>query len=481
MKIAHLVKNPCNPDWRVIKAAEQNAKIKGSKVQVFATQDNYSLPNETVNNVTYERLYQKFRFNTPLRKRDLEKNIFIDIFYMIILGLEVAMQKLKLIEFASPRYLSTVRAKRGCRKLFFENVLNFAPDVIHCHDLETLQTGVMIKKKIGCKVIYDAHEFELDKNPPAGPLTKILVKRHEGKNIKFADCVVTVSEEIADDLHEIYNLPEKPLVIYNVPSKPLREKMKTYNLSFFNERAAANTKISFGNLTLNNILFKRQELFSNIMSNFLNVGKEQVDNFNQIVTKRNQGPKFTDLFRFKKIGIHIGLVTVGRGIETCVKALAMMEDHALIVIGPRNNPAFLNNLINLCGSYGVRNRVFILNPLEEGLVNFIGYFDYSLVTTIPNSKSSDYSMPNKLFESALAGIPILCADTLSASKFVEKYQVGATFISDNHYDLAAKINSLCDGKLKNIKKISPKELKNFTIKNQYQELNKYIQSLSPNS
>ena len=129
-----------------------------------------------------------------------------------------------------------------------------------------------------------------------------------------------------------------------------------------------------------------------------------------------------------------------------------MEDHALIVIGPRNNPAFLNNLINLCGSYGVRNRVFILNPLEEGLVNFIGYFDYSLVTTIPNSKSSDYSMPNKLFESALAGIPILCADTLSASKFVEKYQVGATFISDNHYDLAAKINSLCDGKLKNIKR-----------------------------
>ena len=97
MKIAHLVKNPCNPDWRVIKAAEQNAKIKGSKVQVFATQDNYSLPNETVNNVTYERLYQKFRFNTPLRKRDLEKNIFIDIFYMIILGLEVAMQKLKLL------------------------------------------------------------------------------------------------------------------------------------------------------------------------------------------------------------------------------------------------------------------------------------------------------------------------------------------------------------------------------------------------
>ena len=81
MKIAHLVKNPCNPDWRVIKAAEQNAKIKNSKVQVFATQDNYSLPNETVNNVKYERLYQKFRFNTPLRKRDLEKNILIDIFW----------------------------------------------------------------------------------------------------------------------------------------------------------------------------------------------------------------------------------------------------------------------------------------------------------------------------------------------------------------------------------------------------------------
>jgi len=37
--------------------------------------------------------------------------------------------------------------------------LNQTFDIIHCHDLDTLQLGIRLKKKWGCKLVYDAHEI----------------------------------------------------------------------------------------------------------------------------------------------------------------------------------------------------------------------------------------------------------------------------------------------------------------------------------
>jgi len=39
----------------------------------------------------------------------------------------------------------------------FEHGFNF--DVVHCHDLDTLITGILLKKRFGVKLVYDAHEI----------------------------------------------------------------------------------------------------------------------------------------------------------------------------------------------------------------------------------------------------------------------------------------------------------------------------------
>jgi glycosyltransferase involved in cell wall biosynthesis len=39
------------------------------------------------------------------------------------------------------------------------NTGKFKFDVVHCHDLDTLWAGVKLKKKLGIKLIYDAHEI----------------------------------------------------------------------------------------------------------------------------------------------------------------------------------------------------------------------------------------------------------------------------------------------------------------------------------
>ena len=50
--------------------------------------------------------------------------------------------------FYTPRFWSAA-VRRG---------LALRPDVVHCHDLDTLYAGVQLKRRLGCRLVYDAHE-----------------------------------------------------------------------------------------------------------------------------------------------------------------------------------------------------------------------------------------------------------------------------------------------------------------------------------
>jgi len=84
-------------------------------------------------------------------------------------------------------------------------------DVIHCHDLDTLYSGVKLKKKLGVKLIYDAHEifgYMISRDMP------MFVARTsswmEEKLVKYADHVITVSRPLEDYLRSI---TDKPITI----------------------------------------------------------------------------------------------------------------------------------------------------------------------------------------------------------------------------------------------------------------------------
>jgi len=68
-------------------------------------------------------------------------------------------------------------------------------DVVHCHDLDTLPVGVWLKKKLGIKLIYDAHEifgYMIARDMP-----KIVVNAAfwlEKTLIRHVDHIITVTE-----------------------------------------------------------------------------------------------------------------------------------------------------------------------------------------------------------------------------------------------------------------------------------------------
>jgi glycosyltransferase involved in cell wall biosynthesis len=85
--------------------------------------------------------------------------------------------------------------KKGLK--LYKKGFNF--DVVHCHDLDTLLAGVWLKKKLGCKLVYDAHEifgYMIFKDLPQFIvrftffMEKILVKN--------VDHIITVNKPLED-------------------------------------------------------------------------------------------------------------------------------------------------------------------------------------------------------------------------------------------------------------------------------------------
>ena len=67
-------------------------------------------------------------------------------------------------------------------------------DVVHCHDLDTLQAGVWIKNKTNCKLVYDAHEIfgYIIQNKVPGFIVNRTFKM-EKKLVKSIDQMITIS------------------------------------------------------------------------------------------------------------------------------------------------------------------------------------------------------------------------------------------------------------------------------------------------
>ena len=72
-------------------------------------------------------------------------------------------------------------------------------DVVHCHDFDTLPIGVKLKKKIGVKLVYDAHEiwgFMISNDIPKSWANYYLYK--EKKLIPYLDRFIIAEERYAD-------------------------------------------------------------------------------------------------------------------------------------------------------------------------------------------------------------------------------------------------------------------------------------------
>ncbi|MBA46322.1 MAG: hypothetical protein CMB31_07040 [Euryarchaeota archaeon] len=188
-KVAMIVSNPCNPDPRVEKEAKSLIS-EGHEVTIHAF-DRAENVDETQSNIAGVKI-QRYRVGfTPMGAGSIFSGI------KILIGLRKFRQKVLQFLVKNP------------------------PEIIHCHDADTIAIGIKLKEKQGTKLIFDMHDLAhtwARMDNPNSIIRKLISKKMEKnvvKHIRKCDLIVVSSGSIS----EKSNLGFREWIINHVPNQ----------------------------------------------------------------------------------------------------------------------------------------------------------------------------------------------------------------------------------------------------------------------
>lgn len=418
--IVALVNNPAVYDTRVIKQAETLAEA-GYRVTVVCRRAPGIPDQERVNGVDYVRvassnvrhvwmpLLRARQFGSPYwsiyaRAAALLALLspYLASLFLVSLGVRAARKVVRLtlrrggFGDGFERRLGTAAAAHSALMLKVAYPLVLAqdfmlpalpvvselrPDVVHAHDLDTLETAVETSLRTGARAVYDSHELETDRNDRRGVFLQYFVRLHERCGIAHCAGVVTVSPGIADELVRRYAI-QRPTVLLNSPKI---ESMKSPDRA--GTRATIRRALGLSDET--------------------------------------------------PLVVYVGLVTFDRCLDSMVRALALLPTFHLAMVGPRNQE-MTALLQELASRLGVATRLHMVDPLAADQVSdFVRPADLGVITAVSLCLSYEHSLPNKLFEMSLAGLPLVVAELASMRDFVQENRIGVAAPSDQPERLAA--------------------------------------------
>ena len=296
-------------------------------------------------------------------------------------------------------------------------------DIIHCHDLETLPTGVLIKWfSLGRKkVVYDAHEYETERTfLPANNLPiiyqkilRIFLKVIERFFIIFADHVICVSNGIANEYVKLYGI-KKPSLIFNCPPYLKETPKKNYFRKKFN-------------LDSNQMIFLYQ-----------------------------------------------GNLNKNRGIEVILEVFKKRRDHSKVIIF-MGNGLFKDIIDDTACKY--KNIFFLPAVPSNVLLDYTSSADIGIFLYKNNCLNHYYCLPNKFFEYTQAELPVVISDLYEMKLIIKKYGNGVS-IKSEICDLEKIIDKITWEDIKYYRKNIPEMKKIYNWEQQEKVLLQIYESLS---
>jgi glycosyltransferase involved in cell wall biosynthesis len=145
-----------------------------------------------------------------------------------------------------------------------------------------------------------------------------------------------------------------------------------------------------------------------------------------------------------RIALYQGYLLPDRSLDRLIRAAALLEQDIVIVMMGKGDGATLSELEALVASEGVADRVKILPPVPyEELLDWTASADIGLTLFSPDySPSIRMTLPNKLFEYLMAGLPVLSSPLDAIEEVINTYDVGRVVSSLAPADVAAAITSM---------------------------------------
>lgn len=137
-------------------------------------------------------------------------------------------------------------------------------------------------------------------------------------------------------------------------------------------------------------------------------------------------------------------INIDRGVEELIEAMNFIENTILLIIGGGD---IIENLKVLVLEKKLNEKVVFINKLPYNmLMQYTSNADLGLTLDKNTNINYFYSLPNKLFDYILAGIPVLASNLPEVKKIVETYKIGEIIENHNPVEIAKKINSLLNDK-----------------------------------
>lgn len=263
---------------------------------------------------------------------------------------------------------------------------NFAPDAVHANDGNTLAPAMLLKVLGGARIVYDSHELWLRRNVRQdrwlAPAVEALTER---LGVALSDGIITVSPSIVRWLQDTYRLKVAPTLVRNIP---LRD------------------------------------------------GPPPDPSQGRLREMAGLGPQ-------DRIVSYVGGITNGRGLEETVEALTLLPENVHLVLLGFGSPEYVDGLVSLAKSRGVGHRMHLAGQVPgPDVPRTLADADVAVVFVRPIVLSYLYSLPNKLFESIHAGLPIVAADLPDTAAVVREHGVGEVFDARTPAELAEAISDV---------------------------------------
>jgi glycosyltransferase involved in cell wall biosynthesis len=263
-------------------------------------------------------------------------------------------------------------------------------DAIHIHDLPLSKVGYYFKKKYGCKLICDQHEFYSEwitktahMNTLRGKIISSLSnwKKYENKYLLLADLVITVAEPLRLNYLKKYELNEDKII--TVPNTPTKK------------------------------IFNRD-----------NINKEIVEKYKN------------DFVLF-----YAGGIDILRGIDTAIKALTLLKDEIpnikLLLAGRIVKPY---DPFKTAKKFNVEKFLEFKGWIDEqDLPSYITASDICFSLPSTDREETNNTIATKIYLYATMKRPIIASNAKTVKKFIEENKLGINIPHGNYVAFAENV------------------------------------------
>ena len=274
----------------------------------------------------------------------------------------------------------------------------------------------------------EMHRYEASLGPVIDLLKPDLIHVHDVFHLGLAARAVTRAKQAQRDIKLVYDVHEY------IPGLPIEDRKRCGYENLENEYAPLVDAFITVSPGLEALIEKR-----------FGVPSAVVLNAPDLISAINTTPlrEVVNLSSDDTLMVYVGGIAPHRGAELLLETMQYLAQDFHLVFVSASTSGYIASLRERSIKDGIAGRVHFAPFVEpEAVVSYISSADISLIPLSREIQNYEVALPNKLFQSIHAGVPLAVSDNPDMKQFVKENGVGEVFVGDNPKLVADAINKV---------------------------------------